>query len=64
MGLVQRYFNMFDGEPAWLVLLASVVIFTGVLVILEKLLKISLWLLIVILTAGLVILVGGWMLFF
>lgn len=63
MGLLQRYFNLFDGEPVWLILLVSVILMVGLLVIVEKALRLGTWLLIVGLVAGLVMVVGTWILF-
>lgn len=63
MGFWQRYLVWFEGEPIWLVLLVTVLLVTGAVVIIEKLFKLSLWLLIVGVVATLVMVVGGWFLF-
>lgn len=63
MGGLQRYLQIFEGEPLWVILLASVVMVTGAVVIVEKVFKFSLWLTIVGLVAGLVMFVGSWLLF-
>jgi hypothetical protein len=63
MGLLQRYLLWFEGEPVWLILLVSVLLVTGAVVIVEKLFKVSLWLMIVSFVAMLVILLGSWFLF-
>lgn len=63
MGFWQRYLVWFEGEPIWLVLLVTVLLVTGAVVIIEKLFKLSFWLLIVGVVATLVMVVGGWFLF-
>lgn len=49
---------MFQGEPGWLVLVVTVVILAGIFVILEKVLRLGVWLLIAGVVAALVIFVG------
>lgn len=45
MGWWHRYLDLFDGEPTWLILFMSVLMLTGVVVIVEKLCKFSAWIL-------------------
>jgi hypothetical protein len=58
MAWLDRYLNLFEGEPVWLVLLVSTILLVGVIVIVEKMVKIGIWLLIVGLVAAMVIAAG------
>jgi hypothetical protein len=63
MGLVNRYLEFFEGEPAWLILVVSIFLLVGVIVIVEKMIKLSTWLLIAGLVAAAVIVVGMFVLY-
>lgn len=43
MRLLDQYLQLFEGEPAWLIVLVSVVLLVGIVVIAERLIKISGW---------------------
>jgi|GEM_PF-6124940 len=58
MGWLQRYLEMFEGEPTWLIAVVSVALLAGVVVIVERVVKMSLWLLIVGLVAAVVLIAG------
>lgn len=58
MSWLQRYLDIFQGEPVWLVVLVSIVILAGVFVILEKVMKLGIWLLIAGVVAAVVIFLG------
>lgn len=63
MDWLQRYLDLFEGEPAWLILVVSVVMLTGAVVIVEKLLKFGIWILIAGVVAVIVMLGGVFFLY-
>jgi hypothetical protein len=52
MGWWHRYLNLFDGEPTWLLLAVSILIVAGLVVIAEKLVRLSAWILAISLVAA------------
>lgn len=61
MSWLDRYLDLFEGEPAWLIVLVSMIFVVGCIVIVEKMIKLGTWIVIAGLVAAVVI--GGGLLF-